>query len=243
MDQYLSVLALALPPSIGCFVGGLLTEAFPISKRLLSLVLHAAAGVVLAVVSVELMPQAMRTEAPWVVILAFVTGGGFFILLDQWSQTVADRFAGNEGSAGPSAIYFGVVVDLFTDGITVGTGSTISVGLALLLSLSQVPANIPTGFVSVAAFKRLGASRRTRVLLSASFAVPVLLGATVGFWAVQGQPELLKLALLAFTAGILTTVVVEEMVPEAHRHGDARLATIMFVGGFALFALISAYFG
>ena len=49
------------------------------------------------------------------------------------------------------------------------------------------------------------------------------------------------LALLAFTVGVLTTVVVEEIVPEAHEDGKARFAALVFVGGFALFALRSAY--
>ncbi|MDP8922112.1 MAG: hypothetical protein M3O34_04460 [Chloroflexota bacterium] len=70
-----------------------------------------------------------------------------------------------------------------------------------------------------------------------------MLGTTIGYWGVRGQPEIVKLSLLAFTAGILATVVVEEMVPEAHKEEDARLAALVFVGGFALFALIATYFG
>ncbi len=62
----------------------------------------------------------------------------------------------------------------------------------------------------------------------------------------RGQPELYKLMLLTFTAGVLTTLVVEELVPEAHEdaggaEAEPRLAALVFVGGFALFALISAY--
>ena len=43
--------------------------------------------------------------------------------------------------------------------------------------------------------------------------MPILLGTTVGYWGVRGQPEIIKLALLAFTAGILLTLAVEEMIP------------------------------
>ena len=41
----------------------------------------------------------------------------------------------------------------------------------------------------------------------------------------------------------LTTVVVEEIVPEAHVEGEARFAALVFVAGFALFTLLSAYLG
>jgi zinc transporter, ZIP family len=83
MSEFLNVLALTALPALGNFVGGLVAEVFPASPRTLSLALHAAAGVLLAVVGVELMPQALGAEAPWVVILAFVLGGVFFLLLDQ----------------------------------------------------------------------------------------------------------------------------------------------------------------
>ena len=85
-----------------------------------------------------------------------------------------------------------------------------------------------------------------RLVLSAAFAMPILLGATLGYWGMRGQPELYKLMLLTFTAGVLTTLVVEELVPEAHEEAggaenESRLAPLVFVTGFALFALISAY--
>lgn len=62
-------------------------------------------------------------------------------------------------------------------------------------------------------------------------------------WAVRGQPEAVKLSLLAFTAGVLVTVVVEGIVPEAHEGDESRLATALFIAGFALFSVLSAYLG
>lgn len=72
----------------------------------------------------------------------------------------------------------------------------------------------------------------------------MFVGATVGYFALRGAPEIVQMSILFFTAGFLTTVVVEELVPEAHEtleEGEGRLAPLFFVGGFALFALISAY--
>lgn len=150
---------------------------------------------------------------------------------------------GRESSAGPWMIFIGVAIDLFSDGIMIGTGSTISVGLGLILALGQVPADIPEGFATIATFKDKGIPRGRRMLLSISFAIPVLLGATVGYWGVRGLPEVYKFVLLAFTAGILLTVAVEEIVGEAHETvEDSRWDSVVLVAGFALFALISVYF-
>lgn len=242
VDDYLKVLALAAMPALGNFIGAWLTDIVNVSQRTLSLALHSAAGVALAVVSIELMPRVLRADPPWLVVLAFVAGGAFFILIDHFIGLMR-ALAGTEIESAPLAIFFGVAVDLFSDGVMVGTGSTISIGLGLLLALGQLPANMPEGFATIAAFKRQRLSRRKRLALAASLSVAVPLGASIGYWVVRDQPEIVKLVLLSFTSGILVTVVVEEMIPAAHEGGDAQFATAVFVGGFALFTLLSVYLG
>lgn len=243
MSGWLNALLLAMMPALGNFAGGVLAEFIPVSRRTLSFALHTAAGIIFAVVAVELIPTAMSGGPPWMMILAFVGGGLFFLAVDAGIEIAAKRTGRGAEGTGPWAIFFGVAVDLFSDGMMIGAGSTLSVSLGLLLALGQVPADIPEGFATIATFRNQGASRRTRILLSAAFMVPVLLGATVGYWVVQGQPDVVKLALLAFTAGILLTVTVEEMIPEAHEGPDNRWATLGLIGGFALFAFLSSYLG
>lgn len=239
---YLTVLALGMLPAVGNFTGGLLAESIRVSERTLSLALHLAAGVVLGVIGIELMPEALTVNPAWMVLAAFVAGGGFSIVVDELTNIIEKRTE-STSDAGPWAIYFGVAVDLFSDGIMIGTGSVISLGLGLLLALGQVTADIPEGFATIATFKDRDVSRRLRLLLSASFLMPVVVGVTIGYWAVRGQPPLVKFGLLAFTAGVLLTVVIEDIVPEAHEEEDARLASIALVGGFALFGLTSVYLG
>jgi len=95
----------------------------------------------------------------------------------------------------------------------------------------------------MATFKEQRVPRGRQLLLAASLAIPILVGATLGFFGVRGGPEIVKLLLLAFTGGILIAVTVEEMMPEAHEAGEPRFAPLALVSRFALFALIAAYFG
>lgn len=257
MTGYLTVLLLALLPAAGNFLGGVASEFVTVSRRTLSLALHVAAGIVIGVVGIELMPEALDVDRPWLVLIAFVLGGAGFVLLEWSIGWVQGRFAGvkagadpetpaqqedEEPNVGPWAIYFGVSLDLFSDGLMIGTGSNLGLALGLLLALGQVPADIPEGFATIATFKDQGVPRPRRLLLGASFVIPILLGATLGYFGVRGQAEIVQLSLLAFTAGILVAVAVEEMIPEAHEAGDPRYAPLALVGGFALFALISVYF-
>jgi ZIP family zinc transporter len=244
VSGYLLVLAFAALPAAGNFAGGVLAEIFRVSERTLSLALHLAAGIVLAVVGLELMPEALETDLPWVPLLAFVGGGAAFIGLDRAIGYVQARLGGgNEKQAGALAIFSGVSLDLFSDGVMIGTATVLNPGLGLLLALGQVPADVPEGFAAVATLRNAGISRRRRVLLSAGFAIPILLGATIGFFALRDAPEIVTLSVLALTGGALAAVVVEEMIGEAHEGETSQLGPVFLTAGFAIFAAISVYLG
>lgn len=149
MSQLLLVLGLAALPALGNFIGGVLAELVRVSVRTLSLSLHLAAGIVLAVVGLELMPEALEGTPPWVPLVAFVGGGAIFIALDRAIGYVQGRF-GEGGESGPWAIFAGVSMDLFSDGVLIGTGTVLNPALGLLLALGQVPADLPEGFAAVA---------------------------------------------------------------------------------------------
>ena len=250
MTEFFQLIAIAFIPALGNFAGGVFAEFRTVSTRSLRLALHLAVGIVLGVVAVELAPRFMEANRPWITILAFFGGGCFAVAVDLLIGKLMKRSRGGEKSSGAWMIFFGTSVDLFSDGIMIGTGSTIAFSLAVLLALGQVAADVPEGFATVAMFKGQKTTRARRLFLSASFAVPILLGSTIGYWLVRGRPELLKLSLLAFTAGVLTTVAVEQMLTEAHQRKEgepkaeeAPLYVLALVGGFTLFAFLSAYLG
>lgn len=254
LDGYLLVLALLALPAIGNWLGGSLAEMVPVTPRTLSLALHAAAGIVLAVVGLELVPEALKAVPAWVPLLAFLGGGLFFLGVDATIERLGAR-AGTAGGPGegdvggtaeggnPLVIYAGTALDLFSDGVMIGTGAVVNPTLGLLLALGQTPADVPEGFATIATLRQAGFVRARRVLFTAGLAVPLVVGGTLGYFALRDAPEVVRLAVLAATGGALTAVVIEEIVPEAHAGGDSRLATMCLVGGFALFAAISVYVG
>lgn len=109
MDEYLKALLFAVAPALGNLGGGIVAEFVDVSKRMLSFALHAAAGVVLAVVAVKLIPQTLSVEPPWLPILAFVGGGVLFMGADA----LLERLSGGKQNAGPWVLWFGVAIDLF----------------------------------------------------------------------------------------------------------------------------------
>jgi ZIP family zinc transporter len=239
MNELLAVILLALLPAAGSIIGGAAPEFIKISQKTLDLALHATSGIVLAVISIELLPRSLEVGNPFVVVSAFIAGGILYIILDQATNT--QNFFGRPIEGAALGIYMGIVIDVFADGLMIGTSSLISLQLGLLLALGQISANIPGSFAAIAKFKDAGVSKRKRYILNFSSLIFVLIGAVGGYLLVKGQPQIVLFAMLSFTAGILLTVTVEEIIPESHREGEARIAALAFIGGFALFALLSGF--
>lgn len=244
MSGFLTVLGLALLPALGNFSGGLLAEFRHVSKRNLNQALHAAAGIVLAIVAVELVPRALQSTSGWIVGLAFGLGGLAYVGLERVVERFQKRKGSGEDRTSMWMIYVAVATDLFSDGLMIGAGSAVGSSLAIVLALGQVLADVPEGFATIANLKNKGVPRGRRLLLGAAFAVPVLTAAALAYVLLRGQSEALKMAALVFTAGLLTVAAVEDMITEAHESAkDAPSSALAMIGGFVLFTFVSAGLG
>lgn len=235
-----SVLLLSFLPGLGNFGGGMLAEYRGASKRMLNFALHAASGIVIGIVAVELLPEALGGLAGWWIAAAVFAGGVTYILIETGVERLQKRSGGDERT-GMWMIYIAVAVDLTSDGLMLGTGTAVSTGLGIALAAGQVLADIPEGFAAVANMRENGISRKRRILLSASFIVFCVGAALLSYLLLRGAPEGVKLAALAFVAGLLSVAAVEDMLEEAHgAREDSRRSILAFIGGFALFILVSA---
>lgn len=240
-SQYLIVLGLALLPGAGNFAGALVAEFVTVTDRARNFALHAAAGIVLGVVGIELMPRALEASKPWIVITAYLVGGLTYMGVERLLNQLSARSKADSGNAA-WMIYFAVLVDLFSDGILIGTSFSISTSLAVLAAIAQITADVPEGFAMAANFKNQQLSRSRRLWLGASLVLPCLAAASIGFWLLKDAADIWKFSALAFTAGILSLAAAEEMMTEAHEASeDGIWSAGFFIVGFALFALLSAY--
>ena len=233
-----TVLLLSLLPGAGNFAGGMLAEFGTVTGRIVNRALHAAAGIVIAIVAVELMPEALKSLSGWWVAAAFGAGGVAYVLVEM----AIERWqSGGEGDRTRMwMIYVAVAVDLTADGLMLGSGAAVSSSMAIVLAAGQVLADVPEGYASVANFRDKGLSRGRRILLSASFMLFCVGAALLSYLLLRDAGEGPKMAALSFVAGLLTVAAVEDMIEEAHEaEADTRQSILAFVGGFVLFTLVS----
>lgn len=197
----------------------------------------------IAIVSVELMPEALGKISAWAIATAFGLGGVTYVLINH----VVSKLQGASDEKGASSkqgmwmVYIAVSVDLASDGLMIGTGSAVSPALALALALGQVLADLPEGYATIANMKDKGVPRSRRILLAASFTIPVVATASIAYFVLRNQSEVWQVGALAFTAGLLTLAAIEDMVSEAHESAeDTSWSLLAFTGGFVVFVLVSA---
>lgn len=242
MGGYWTVLALSMLPLIGNYLGAGAAELSKPPRWLIGAALHAAAGVAIALVSIDLLPRSMATTGTWVFLALFSAGAVVSYFLARGAVWISRKVKG--GSGGAWMVYTATSADLLSDGLMTGASTAVSTELGLLLALSQVVANLPAGFATVSNFRSQGMRRRVRMLAAASFAMPVVAGVTVGFLALREASETAQAASLAIIVGILLVTTVEDLVPQADKPGTSRpISTASFVAGFSFFAVLAANFG
>ncbi len=114
MSDFGIVFGLALLPALGNFSGGLLAEYLPTSKRNLNRALHAASGIVIAIVAVELVPRALQATSGWIVAVAFGIGGLAYVALEALVERLQEKRSEGDDRTSMWMIYVAVAIDLFS---------------------------------------------------------------------------------------------------------------------------------
>lgn len=117
-----------------------------------------------------------------------------------------------------------------------------SIGGAVALAIGIGLQNFPEGIAVAMPLRRMGVSRRKSFYYGQLSAVVEPIAAVGGALAVGFFTPLLPYA-LAFAAGAMMFVVVEEVIPEAQQNKDSDWATLGFIGGFIIMMSLDVVLG
>ncbi len=230
------------------------------SPRVQKSLLGFASGVMVAASVWSLLIPAMEMEegrGTWSVLPAavgFLLGMGFLLLLDEVTPHL---HLGSVNPEGPRSklsrtamLALAVTIHNLPEGMAVGVvfagaeqGVTnISLASAVAVSLGIAIQNVPEGAIISMPMRAEGNSRwRSFLLGSLSGAVEPIGGLAVVLLASMLTPVLPYM--LAFAAGAMFYVVVEELIPEASEGEHTNLSTIGFAIGFVLMMVLDVVMG
>jgi len=113
---------------------------------------------------------------------------------------------------------------------------------AIALAIGIGLQNFPEGLAIAMPLRTAGMSRTKAFLWGQGSALVEPIAGVVGAAVVLLMRALLPYA-LAFAAGAMIFVVVEELVPEGHRHGRGNVATLGALMGFAVMMVLDVALG
>ena len=126
----------------------------------------------------------------------------------------------------------GLAVGVLFGGVTAGfDGATIGAAVALAIGIGLQ--NFPEGFAVAMPLRRQGVSRIKSFWYGQLSAIVEPIAGVLGAWAVLSFKPILPYA-LAFAAGAMIFVVIEEVIPETQQDKYTDIATMGFIGGFVI---------
>ncbi len=251
-----------LIPLLGTVLGSalvfLMKDEMP--ERVQKSLLGFASGVMVAASVWSLLIPAMEmgeARGAWAVLPAavgFMLGMGFLLLLDELTPHL---HIGTDTPEGPRSrlsrtamLALAVTIHNLPEGMAVGVVfagaeqgvANISLTSAVAVSLGIAIQNIPEGAIISMPMRAEGNSRwRSFMIGSFSGAVEPIGGLAVILLASLLTPVLPYM--LAFAAGAMLYVVVEELIPEASGGKHSNLSTIGFAIGFVLMMVLDVVMG
>lgn len=236
------------------------------SERSSDLMMGFAAGVMIAASFWSLLDPAIeilefRGSVAWLgVACGFLVGAGFIRVADRLLPHLHPGKTDLSAAEGPptewrrsTLLFTAMTLHNIPEGAAVGIAfgalahntdlvSSTSLAGAIALTLGIGLQNVPEGLAVAMPLRRQGRSRRRAFFFGQGSALVEPVAAVIGALLVIQTAWILPYA-LAFAAGAMIYVAVEELIPESQSHGNTDLATMATLFGFTVMMCLDVGLG
>jgi ZIP family zinc transporter len=197
-----------------------------------------AAGVMLAISFLDLIPESLAITSPWISVLGVVLGALAMYVLDKIIPHIHPRLCSQEQGCKleRTSIYLilGMFLHNFPEGMAIAIGSVTEMKLSITIALAIAIHNIPEGICTSAPYFHSTGRRLQAFLLSSATAVPILIGYITARYVFQQVPVQVVGLLISATAGLMIYITADELIPQScagtnHRTIFSLMLGVVFV--------------
>lgn len=210
-------------------------------RRMMDAMMGFAAGVMTAASCWSLLVPAISMSGVLPAVVGLLAGGAFIYAADQLLPHLHSEFPEEAVAEGPRVVWqrstllmLAITLHNFPEGLAVGVrfgGGDLGAATALAIGIGLQ--NVPEGLAIALPLRRSGMSRGRAFFWGQLSAVVEPVAGVMGAALVLVSTALLPYG-MAFAAGAMLYVVVEELIPETVRSGTTDIATLGFIAGFAV---------
>lgn len=234
-----------------------------VHQKVLDAMLGMAAGVMIAASFWSLLKPAIEMSKEvsnmpeWFPALTGFVGGALFLslidkLLPHLHLGLDVQQAEGLNTTWQRSVLLVLAITLHNipEGLAVGVAfgavphglSSATLGGAVALAIGIGLQNFPEGTSVSVPLRREGMSRRKAFFYGQASGIVEPVFGVLGAFAVLSLRPILPYA-LSFAAGAMIFVVVEELIPEAHRGGNEDLVSLSVIGGFSIMMVLDVALG
>ncbi len=237
MSNIIQLLGYALIPATAMTLAGVWAVLRPPGANMRSALMHFAAGVVFAVLSIEFLPDLVHEHSALATGIGFALGAAAMLGIRAWSA----RGEGKDpetGEAFSGGLIAASAVDIALDGLMLGIGFAAGAKQGILLTIALAFELVSLG-LAMALEMQQGRMARLRVVWSiVALSTLFVLSAGFGSAALSLISGNLMVGVIAFGAAALLFLVTEELLTEAHEVTENPLLTASFFVGFLAILLM-----
>ncbi|WP_019851294.1 ZIP family metal transporter [Desulfitobacterium sp. PCE1] len=241
MEDWLPILWVSTIAGLATTLGSLLVLMFGRPKeQVLATLLAGAGGVMLAVVSLDLLPTAWQIGPLRQVILGFIIGLAFMKLADKQLNSSSPSLPLSRRQRLKRIgllVAAGIALHDLPEGMAIAIGQEATGELGFLIAIAITLHNLPEGMATTAPLKMAEMKSWKILLLNFGIAFFTPLGALIGLLAIDRVQNSISF-FLALAGGAMTFLVFAELWPLS-RERHPRYALLGGVLGYLFFAGIS----
>jgi len=207
-------------------LGGLIVFAYGrIGDRLLGFLMGFAGGVMLVISFLELFVESLSLLSHLEATIFFVAGALLTMAIDLIIPHL-ERGVWERGVVNPRLVKTGLMIAIgrsvhnLPEGLVVSAGYTYMPRLGLLVAIIISLHNIPEGIATAIPLASGGLDKRRAARVAFLSGMTEPLGALLGsaFISLMGGGDRIIGTCLAFAAGVMTYITIDELIPVAHEY-------------------------
>lgn len=221
-------------------------------RRLMDSLMGGAAGIMVAAACWSLLKPAIERGGVGAAAIGLLVGGGMMFALDKLLPHLHSEFPEEAVVEGPrwkwqsrrsTLLMAAITIHNIPEGMAVGVAyGSQDMGAATALAIGIGLQNIPEGLAIALPLRREGMSRLKALWYGQLSAAVEPVAGVFGAAFVLAFGSMLPYA-MAFAAGAMLFVVVEELLPETVRCGSVDVATLGFLTGFTVMTILDNVLG
>jgi ZIP family zinc transporter len=210
---YIILILSVLAPVIGSLIGVLRKPSHLMMYNMLAF----AAGVMLAISFLRLIPESIRLSSIWLCCFGIIVGALIMYAVDKLIPHLHPELVSQEQGCHlkRTAVYLliGIFLHNFPEGIAIAIGGVSSAKLSLTIAIAIAIHDIPEGICTSAPYYYCTKKRLKSFLLSSLTAIPTAGGFLLAHFLFKGMSYSILGMIMAATAGLMIYISGDELIP------------------------------